>query len=457
MNGHILVVDDEPDIRRLLKEILEDEHYTVETAESAEAARQICQHNYPDLALLDIWMPDTDGISLLKEWKGEGLDMPVVMISGHGSVETAVEAVRFGAYDFIEKPLSTAKLLVTVEQALQNDRLRKENLRLRQHLEPASTVIGKSAAMQRLREQIERIAATDSWVLITGEPGSGKGVVACCIHNQSPRKIGQLVDVSLAAIPAQNIAVQLFGSEERSVVRTGRFEQASGGTLFLDEIGDMDLDIQAKLLSALEERRFLRVGGSQYVDIDVRIIAATNQDLEKAVAEGRFREDLYYRLNVLPIHVLPLREHLEDVPDLVNFYLNWMVEKERLPYRRFTTGTLNLLRNHVWPGNVRELKNLVQRLLILNRGEEVTREEVELALGSRGADAVDRVPEALFQLPLREARDRFEKAYLEHHLRQSGGNVSELAQVAGMERTHLYRKLKGLGISPKLGKDDSPP
>ncbi len=453
--GHILVVDDEPEICRLVKEILEDENYSVATAENAATARTARHQQHPDLVLLDIWMPDTDGITLLKEWAASDTpDIPVVMMSGHGSVETAVEAIRFGAYDFLEKPLSTAKLLVTVERALQADRLRKENLRLKGRLEPATTLVGKSTAMQQLREAIERIAKTDSWVLVTGEPGSGKGVVARCLHHASARKDGQFVEISLAAIPSQNIAVQLFGSEEGGMVRAGRFEQAGGGTLLLDEIGDMDLATQAKLLSALEERKFLRVGGSQLVEMDVRIIAATNQDLEKAVREGRFREDLYYRLNVVPLFVPPLREHREDVPELVNFYLNWLVEKERLPYRSFSTGALNVLRNHNWPGNVRELKNLVQRLLILNRGEEISKEEVELALGNHRKAAADEVfPESVFNLPLRDARDLFEKAYLEFHLKRLGGNVAEVAQIAGMERTHLYRKLKGLGVSPKLTKE----
>jgi DNA-binding NtrC family response regulator len=451
----VLVVDDEPEIRRLVQEILEDEGYQVTTAGNAEAARQQREQQRPDLVLLDIWMPDTDGISLLKEWaRADGQEIPVVMMSGHGSVETAVEAVRFGAYDFIEKPLSTAKLLVTVERALQSEQLRQENQRLRQRLEPVSTLVGKSKAMEQLREQIHRTAPTESWVLITGEPGSGKGVVARAIHTQSQRKDAQFVDISLAAIPPQNIAVQLFGSEEGGREQTGRFEQASGGTLFLDEVADMDMDTQAKLLSALEEGRFLRVGGSEYVDIDVRIVAATNQDLVQAVAEGRFREDLYYRLNVLPLHVPPLREHREDIPELVDFYLSWMVEKERLPYRKFSVAALNVLRNHNWPGNVRELKNLVQRLLILNRGEEVSREEVELALGNRKPEGGEEFSAAVMDMPLREARDLFEKAYLEHHLSRAGGNVSELAQVSGMERTHLYRKLKSLGISPRYGKDD---
>ena len=449
----ILVVDDEPDIRQVVQDVLEDENYRVLTAESAEQAKRLGAANQVDLVLLDIWMPGMDGISLLKEWADDdGPRSPVIMISGHGNVETAVEAVRHGAYDFLEKPLSTAKLLVTVDRALQSEQLRKENLRLRGHLGPASTLIGKSPVMAELREQVAKVAQTDSWVLLTSEPGSGKGVVARALHQQSPRHDARFVEISLAAVPEQSIAVQLFGSEEDSVVRPGLLEEAKGGTLVLDEIADTDLDVQAKLLSALEESRFLRVGGQEYVSVDVRIIATTNQDLANAVAQGDFREDLYYRLNVVPIHVPPLREHVEDVPELVEFYLDWMVSKEQLPYRKFSTGALNALRNYHWPGNVRELKNLVQRLLILNRGGEVNAEEVEVAVGKRSASAEPEFPDAVFGLPLRDARDQFEKAYLQYHLRQVGGNVSELAQLVGMERTHLYRKLKGLGIDPKAAK-----
>jgi len=377
------------------------------------------------------------------------------MISGHGNVETAVEAVRFGAYDFLEKPLSSAKLLVTVDRALQSERLRKENMRLRGRVEPASELVGKSAKMQELREQIARVAATDGWVLVTGEPGSGKGVVARSVHRLSKRAAGPFVELNIAAIPPQNLATQLLGSERNGVVKTGRFEQAKGGTLVLDGIADADLSIQGRLVSSLEEERFERVDGQHSIDLDLRIVATTNQDLERLVNDGKFREDLYYRLNVLPISVPPLREHLDDVPELVDYYLRWMVDKEQLPYRKFATDAINVLRQHQWPGNVRELKNLIQRLLILNRGEQVGAEEVAAALGMGSRlGGLDHFGQGqLYDMPLRDARDEFERDYLLHHLRMAGGNVSDLAQTVGMERTHLYRKLKGLGIDPKTIKN----
>ena len=452
--GYILVVDDEPDIRRLVKEILEDEHYKVVTAENAKAAREAVRKQRPDLVLLDIWMPDTDGISLLREWSQSGnLEMPVIMISGHGTVETAVEATRLGAYDFIEKPLSMGKLLVTVERALENDKLRRENLRLRRQTEPATTLIGKSLLMQQLRESIERIAATDAWVLVSGEAGSGKAVAARYLHAHSGRKDAPFVEVSLAAIAPQQMAALLFGQELKGAIKPGSFEQAAGGTLLLNEINDLDSATQARLLDALEQKHFIRVGGHVTIGMDVRIIAASDQDLQKAVEEKRFREDLYYRLNVVPLRVPSLREHHEDVPELINFYVNWMADNEHLPYRKFTTGALNLLRNYSWPGNVLELRNMVQRLLILNRGEEVTEAEVEQTLGTPAPVSHEAYPPTLMEMPLRDAREQFEKAYLEHHLKRSGGNVAEVARMSGMERTHLYRKLKQLGVNPKPPKE----
>jgi DNA-binding NtrC family response regulator len=449
--AYILVVDDEPDIRRLVQEILEDEGYEVQAAENGAAARERRRARRPDLILLDIWMPDVDGITLLKEWSAEdALAAPVVMISGHGTVETAVEATRLGAYDFLEKPLSMAKLLLTVRRALEADQLRKENLGLRRHAAAVSEPAGKSAVMQRLREQARRIAQHDSWVLISGEPGSGKEVLARYIHTLSARRESPFVEVGVASIARENIATELFGAEQEGKVHFGLLEQASGGTLFLDDISDMAPATQAPLLSALETQSFLRVGGAAPVRINVRVIAATQRDLAQEVAARRFREDLYYRLNVLTLTVPALREHAEDVPELLNYYVNWFVTQEGLPYRGFTVAAQNRLRHHPWPGNVRELKNLVQRVLILGGGAEITLGEVETALGAAAAPpAAPAAPvTGDYDLPLREARERFEKAYLEYHLRRTGSMV-KLAQLTGMERTHLYRKLKSLGISPK--------
>lgn len=458
-NDHILVVDDEPDIRGIVHEILVDEGYEVTTADSAATARAAFAARRPDLVLLDIWMPDADGISLLKEWSQDrGPLLPVVMMSGHGTVETAVEAIRLGAHDFLEKPLSTAKLLITIERALDNARLRRENLDLRRHADVVDTPVGKSKTMRELRALIERIAAHDSWVLITGEPGSGKEVAARYLHAKSARRHRPFVELNLAAVPGQNMAVQLFGAESGGTITPGVFEQAAGGTLFLDQIGDLSLDAQARLLNVLEERRFLRVGGTQPVTLDVRVLAVSNQDLPRLIETNRFRQDLYYRLNVVPLTIPNLREHREDVPELVGYYIDWLVEHERLPYRRFTTAALNALRNHDWPGNIRELKNLVQRLLILSAGEEVGEADVTAALGAAPSMVTtathDSIPAALYDLPLRDARDSFEKDYLEHHLKRAAGNVADVAETVGVERTHLYRKLKGLGIDIKDLKED---
>ena len=447
----ILVVDDEPDIRGLVKEILEDEDYRVVVAENGEAARQALRERRPDLILLDIWMPDVDGISLLKEWsEGDGLPCPVIMMSGHGTVETAVEATRLGAYDFLEKPLSLAKLLLTVERALEVDKLQMENIGLRRHSEPVVEPTGRSAVIQRLKEQVKRIAQHDTWVLITGEPGSGRETFARYLHAQSPRRERPFVEVGVSSITRGNAARELFGSEEEGRIHYGALEQARGGTLFLDEVADMDMEAQAQLLGALDTGSFLREGGTEPVEIDVRIIAATQRDLEQEVQEGRFREDLFYHLNVVPLRIPPLREHKEDVPDLLNYYVDYYVTHEKLPYRRFDVGAQNYLRNYPWHGNIRELKNLVQRLMILGAGETITQEEVVAALGQ-----VDAPPAGggsfpvSFDQPLRQAREQFEKAYLEYQLEKHGGNVSQTAAEVGMERTHLYRKLRALGIEIK--------
>lgn len=451
MSAYVLVIDDEPDIRNLVKEILEDEEYQVTTADSGDTAKAMLRTRRPDLILLDIWMPALDGITLLKEWaEGEGLPCPVVIMSGHGTVETAVEATRLGAYDFLEKPLSMAKLLLTVERALEADKLHRENIGLRKRAAPIVEPVGKSPIMQRLREQVKRIAQHDTWVLITGEPGSGRETFARYLHSQSPRRNRPFIDLSVSTIAHGNSARELFGSENNGRVHYGGLEQSSGGTLFLDEVTDMDLEAQAQLLGALDTGSFLRIGGIEPVKIDVRIIAATQFKLEKHVQDGRFREDLFYHLNVVPLHIPPLREHHEDVPELLAYYVDWLATHERLPYRHFSVAAQNFLRNHAWHGNVRELKNLVQRTLILGAGEDISQDEIESIIGMLPTlQAPEPELSVSFDQPLREAREQFEKAYLEHQLKKHAGNVSKMAKEVGMERTHLYRKLRSLGLEIK--------
>ena len=448
---YILVVDDEPDIRNLLQEILEDEGYEVSVAENGEAARRAHRARRPDLILLDIWMPDVDGITLLKEWAEEtqGLPMPVIMMSGHGTVETAVEATRLGAYDFIEKPLSLAKLLLTIEHALEAEKLQRENLGLRRHSHLPVEPVGRSAVMQRLREQVKRVAQHDTWILMTGESGSGLNVIAHYLHHCSPHKERPFIEVNVASLTEEYAAQELFGYEHADKVHYGLLEQANGGTLFLSDVGDMDLATQAKLNSALESKSFQRVGGDTAVSLYVRVIAATQYDLEQLIELGKFRKDLYYQLNVVPLHIPALREHREDVPELLNHFINLYVEQEKLPYRKFSLAAQNRLRNYHWPGNIRELSNLVQRLLIIGAGTEISLDEVEQTLGNQApTTATPGIPMG-YDRPLREAREQFEKAYLEYQLKQHGGSVGKVARIVGLERTHLYRKLRSLGIDPK--------
>ncbi len=452
MNGSfILVVDDEPDIRSSVREILEDEEYQVGVAENGESARRALRDRQPDLILLDIWMPDIDGITLLKEWaEDSGLPCPVIMMSGHGTVETAVEATRLGAYDFLEKPLSLAKLLLTIERALEADKLLKENVGLKRRLPSVLEPVGKSSVTQRLREQIRRIAQHDTWVLMTGEPGSGRETFARYLHGQSARRGRPFVDLEVSSIVRNNSARELFGSEESGRVHYGSLEQARGGTLFLDEVADMDVQAQGQLLGALDTGSFLRYTGTEPVHIDVRIIAATQRNLEEEVRAGRFREDLFYHLNVVPLHIPPLRDHREDVPDLLNHYVDHFSTHEKLPYRRFSVGAQNFLRNYPWRGNIRELKNLVQRVLILGAGDEVSQEDIQSILGHSATTTVSNLESLIsFEQPLREAREQFERAYLEHQVHRYAGNVSKMAKEVGMERTHLYRKLRSLGIEIK--------
>jgi DNA-binding NtrC family response regulator len=447
----ILVVDDEPDIRDSVKDILEDEGYGVGLAENGEAARAALRERRPDLILLDIWMPDIDGISLLKEWsEGDGLPCPVIIMSGHGTVETAVEATRLGAYDFLEKPLSLAKLLLTVERALETERLVMENVGLRRSYRPIIEPVGHSQVMQRLREQVKRIAQHDTWVLISGEAGSGRETFARYLHAQSSRKERPFIDVSVGATAKGNFSLEFFGSEQDGKIHYGRLEQANGGTLFLDEVADMDLEAQAQLAGAFETGEFLRVGGSDPVKVDIRVIAATQKDLQAEVSAGNFREDLFYHLNVVPLEIPPLREHREDVPELLSYYVDYFVTHEKLPYRHFSVSAQNMLRNYDWHGNILELRNLVQRVLILGAGDEITLDDVEAAMGGLKKESVQTsLPGISFDQPLRKAREDFERVYLEYQLDKHDGNVSKMAQEVGMERTHLYRKLRGVGIEIK--------
>ena len=446
---HILVVDDEPDIALLVREILEDEGFAVSIAQDAAQAREARRARRPDLILLDIWMPDTDGISLLKEWARQPhLDTPVIMMSGHGTVETAVEATRLGAYDFIEKPLSTPKLLLSVHRALEAAKLRQENLGLRLDSDALSEPVGRSRLMQELRGQLRRVAQHDAPALITGESGCGKEVCARYLHATSARRAGPFVRMPTGATGNGDSAAVLFGSEEGSELIFGSLEQASGGTLFLQDFLDLDPRVQARLLGALREGSFLRIGGRKPVRFNARVVAATSRDPGSALDAGELREDLYYHLNVVPLRVPALREHREDVPELLGYYMEFLASKESLPYRRFTVGAQNRLRNHEWPGNVRELKNLVHRLLILGSGADIDQTEIEAALGAAPGRFEEHRPEGV-GLPLKAAREQFEREYLEHQIKALGGNISKVALKIGMERTHLYRKLKSLGIDPK--------
>ncbi|TVS10429.1 MAG: sigma-54-dependent Fis family transcriptional regulator [Wenzhouxiangella sp.] len=445
-SARILVVDDEPDIRELIADILGDEGHEVVAAADAAAAREQRRSQTPDLILLDVWMPDTDGISLLREWREAGaLDCPVVMISGHGSVETAVEATRLGAYDFIEKPVSMAKLLVTVGNALEAGRLKRENAGLKRQMPAAMEPLGRSLTVQNLRRRLEKVAAHDAPVLITGEPGVGKEQAARWIHANSRRAEGPFVSAP-TRIGAQGWQRLLLGEDGDS----GLLAQAQDGVLLINDVTLLDAPAQGLLLRILESGH-LDPESSNSKEMNIRVITGAAGDLSELVRSGRFDESLYYRLNVLPLDIPPLRERQEDVPDLVRFYAEHFPARDGVPYRQFSVAAQNRLRQHSWPGNLRELKNLVQRLLVLGGDDEVSVAEVEEAL----AQAETAVPGAgvqvpsLFRLPLREAREEFERQYLTHRLKAAEGSVGKLAELVEMERTHLYRKLRQLGIDPK--------
>jgi len=450
--ARILVVDDEADIRGLLKEILSEEGYEVEVAADAGQARSARAAQVPDLVLLDIWMPDTDGITLLREWSvTDGYDCPVVMMSGHGTVETAVEATRLGAFDFVEKPLSLTKLLRTVERAL--DAGRRKRLSERAQGSSLAVPIGKSKATQALREQIQNTASSASPVLLAGELGSGREAYARYLHSLSARAAKPFFMVVAASLSGDP-AVALFGSERDGKVELGAFDLASGGTLFLSALEDLSSDAQRALVGAIEQSGYSRVGGRERLSLNVRWISSAQEGFESRAVPEPFRRDLLAHLNVITLRVPPLREYAEDVPDLLRFYVDRLVDDQHLPLRRFSVAAQNRLRNYPWPGNVGELKNLVQRVLILGQGEEIRLEEVERELAVKTSNDEPLVKQDLLALPLREAREQFERAYLQQQLLLCNGKVGQLAKRVGMERTHLYRKLRALGVDFRQLGDD---
>ena len=450
--SRILVVDDEADIRGLLKEILSEEGYEVEVAADATQARSSRAAQVPDLVLLDIWMPDTDGITLLREWSmTDGYDCPVVMMSGHGTVETAVEATRLGAFDFVEKPLSLTKLLRTVERAL--DAGRRKRLSARAQGSTLAVPIGKSKVTQALREQVQHAASSSSPVLLLGELGSGREAYARYLHSLSARASKPFFMVVAASLGADPSAA-LFGSERDGRIELGAFDQAAGGTLYLNGLEDLNSEAQRALAGAIEQNGYTRVGGRQRLPLNVRWISSAQDTFELRASPEPFRRDLVAQLNVIILRVPSLRDYAEDVPDLLRYYVDRLVDDQHLPLRRFSVAAQNRLRNYPWPGNIGELKNLVQRVLILGVGEEIRLEEIERELAVKLAVDEPLVKQDLLALPLREAREQFERAYLQQQLLLCNGKVGQLAKRVGMERTHLYRKLRALGVDfRQLGED----
>lgn len=444
-SASVLVVDDEADIRALIQEILTDEGYEVTVAGDAAEARAARDAGKFDLILLDIWMPDTDGITLLKEWSAEGeVGCPVVIMSGHGTVDTAVEATRLGAVDFIEKPLSIAKLLRTAERALEQGRKKAPGAWAAQAA--ALPPVGRSRLIRDLREQVQKYAALDSPVLLVGEPGTGRGAFARYLHGLSDRSSGPLEILVAASLTESNAEELLFGRVADGRTFEGSFARAADGTLLVEELTDLDEPAQKLLLSALDQGTFLPKGGHTPQTVRARVIATVRAGYESAVESGDLRRELVSLLNVLTLRIPPLREYAEDVPDLLNYYVDMLVDAESLAFRRFSVAAQNRLRNYPWPDNVRELKNLVRRMLLTGKDEEITLEEVERELGTSAATEEPLVKQDLLSLPLREAREQFERAYLQQQLQLCDGKVGKLAERVGMERTHLYRKLRSLGV-----------
>ncbi len=446
--SQVLIVDDELNVRRSLKGILEDEGYAAETAASGEECLKIFEKKSFDVVLLDVWMPGKDGLEVLEDIKRSRPGQFVIMISGHGTIETAVRATKLGAFDFIEKPLSLEKVILVLEHAFRQRALEEENRSLKDFIRRETVMIGNSIPMQALRQQIDYAAPTEGRVLIYGENGTGKELVARLLHLRSSRSERAFVEVNCAAIPDDLIESELFGNTRGAFTgateaRKGKFALADRGTLFLDEVGDMSLKTQAKVLRMLEEQRFYPVGANKPIEVDVRVISATNKDLEEEIQNGDFREDLFFRLNVIPFEVPPLRERREDVLDLLDFFVDLYCRKYGKAVKRFTPEALEVLKSYRWPGNVRELKNIVERLAIM-----LQRVEIESGDLPRSILEQDGERSAMTKESLHAAREEFERAFIGEKLRQNEGNVSRTATAIGMERTHLHRKIKTLKIRP---------
>jgi len=447
---NILIVDDEASIRRSLTGVLEDEGYSASGAESGEACLEVLRKHSFDVVLLDIWLPGIDGLETLEKIRELDAAPEIIMISGHGTIETAVRATKLGAFDFLEKPLSIDKTLILIKNAIDAKRLRDENRDLKKQLVPKSVIVGDSVPMKALRQQITIMAPTYGRVLIYGESGTGKELVAHAIHIQSPRKDQMFVEVNCAAIPEDLIESELFGHRKGSfpgaaIDKDGTFQKAHGGTLFLDEIGDMSLKTQSKVLRTLDEQRFVPVGGDEPITVDARLIASTNKDLEEEISKGNFREDLFYRLNVIPFSVPPLREHKEDIPVLGRHFLKEFSATYGRRSREITDDAIDVLMRYSWPGNVRELRNVIERIVIMNPTTvRFERRHLPPLVHRDGGRRVAGEFSTLHQ-----ARDAYERDYILKKLDENHGNVSRTAEVLGLERSHLYRKMKTLGIAAK--------
>jgi two-component system nitrogen regulation response regulator NtrX len=447
-----LVVDDEQGIRESLTGVLEDEGYRVEAVESGEACLERLNRNHYDMVLLDIWLPGLDGIQTLEKIQALTTPPLVIMISGHGTIEAAVRSTKLGAFDFLEKPLSLDKTLLTLKHAARQSRLSAENRRLLERLEGQHRIMGDSVPLKALRQQLALAGPTSGRVLIYGESGTGKELVAHALHNLSRRTEQPFVEVNCAAIPEELIESELFGHVKGSFTgalddKVGKFEQADSGTLFLDEVGDMSLRTQAKVLRVIEEQRFAPIGSGKNLTVDVRVLAATNKNLDEEIQKGNFREDLFYRLNVIPFYVPPLREHTEDIPALANYFLSEFARAYGRRPKRLSESALEVLLRYRWPGNVRELRNLVERLVIMVTGEKIERRHLPPNLQHDHARAIPTRASAAGFSSLHEARAAYERDYILRKLEENQGNVTRAAEVLGLERSHLYRKMKSLGIA----------